>query len=139
MFKHILFPTDLSENSLAALQIAIEIAAHMKAKISLLHVIETLYDTSYEEMKEFYTRLEKRAKKGIGGFVEHYKRSDVIIEQNIVYGDRTGEILHFASQNNVDLIIMNSHKIDPNDPIRGWGTISYKIGILSQCPVMLVK
>jgi len=41
--------------------------------------------------------------------------------------------------NRVDLIVLTSHKIDLAHPAEGWGTTSYKVGILCQCPVLLVK
>ena len=34
---------------------------------------------------------------------------------------------------------MSSHKLDPENAAEGWGTISFKVGVLSHCPVMLVK
>jgi len=54
-------------------------------------------------------------------------------------GNRVKEILSFSQEHEIDLIVLNSHKIDFKDPSQGWGTISYKVGILSRCPVMLVK
>jgi hypothetical protein len=63
----------------------------------------------------------------------------VNIKSEIIYGRRVREILNFAQEHEVDLIIPNSHRINPTDPTQGWDTISYKVGILSQCPVMLVK
>jgi hypothetical protein len=39
----------------------------------------------------------------------------------------------------IDLIVLNSHRIDLKNPGAGWGTWSYKIGILSQRPVLPVK
>jgi nucleotide-binding universal stress UspA family protein len=57
----------------------------------------------------------------------------------IKHGKRIQEILRFAEDLKADLIIMNSHRMDPENPAEGWGTISHKVGILSQCPVLLVK
>ena len=44
-----------------------------------------------------------------------------------------------GGQHQVDLTIMKSHKVDLEDRSHGWGTISYKVSILAQCPVLLVK
>ena len=60
-------------------------------------------------------------------------------EKQILYGKRVYEILNFAAEHGVDLIIMSSHKLDPENVTEGWGTISFKVGVLSHCPVMLVK
>lgn len=139
MFQNILVPTDFSEKNKHALDIAVKIALHDKANVNLLHVIEIISDTTFDEFKDFYMKLEKRSQDVMNALVASYQGSRVEIEQKIVYGDRAEEILKFAADHKVDLIVMNSHKIDLKNPTHGWGTISYKVGALSQCPVMLVK
>jgi nucleotide-binding universal stress UspA family protein len=61
------------------------------------------------------------------------------VESAVVYGRRAEEIVKYASANNVDLIVLASHRVNPSMVNRDWGTISYKVGILAQCPVLLVK
>jgi universal stress protein A len=68
-----------------------------------------------------------------------YHRSPVKVESNILYGNRVQEILRFATDHNIDLIVMDSHRIDLVNPGHGWGTISYKVSVLAQCPIMLIK
>jgi hypothetical protein len=53
-----------------------------------------------------------------------------------VYGKRGEEIIRAAVQEEVDLIILSSHKVDA---AQSWGTLSYKIAVLSPYPVLLVK
>jgi universal stress protein A len=139
MFQHILVPTDFSNESRLALDIAINIVAHDHGKISLLHVIQTIAHTAFEEFEGFYKTLEKRARNSMNTLIDGYQDRNVTIEPTIVYGERVERILSIATEHHVDLIVMNSHRIRPEDPIHGWGTISYKVGVLSQCPVMLVK
>jgi nucleotide-binding universal stress UspA family protein len=88
-FRHILVPTDLTERTEKALQLASKLASSDRARITLLHVIET--------------------------------------------------IVSYATANGVDLIVLASHRVNPSMVNRDWGTISYKVGILAQCPVLLVK
>ena len=55
MFGNILVPTDLTENSMKALEVAIKMASHeASGLITLLHVIETIEDTDDEEFQVFY-------------------------------------------------------------------------------------
>jgi universal stress protein A len=61
------------------------------------------------------------------------------ILREIVFGKRVKEIVQYAHSREIDLIILSSHTISMEDTSQGWGTISYKVGILSNCPVMLVK
>jgi len=139
MFYHILVPTDCSDESKHPLDVAVKIASLDVGNVYLLHVIETIADTAFREFEDFYLKLKRRAETGMNGLVGPHQGSQVKIERKIVYGDRCREILRFAEDNKVDLIVMNSHRIEVKDPVQGWGTLSYKIAVLSQCPVMLVK
>ncbi|HPD60595.1 MAG TPA: universal stress protein [Thermodesulfobacteriota bacterium] len=139
MFKNILVPVDLTKKNKQALDIAVKIGLHAKSKIYLLHVVQTIASTSFSEFEDFYRTLEERAKKNIDKLITPYKKNKLPMEGKITFGNRVAEILSFASKNKIDLIVMNSHKITPKEPTEHWGTISYKVGILSQCPVMLVK
>ena len=139
MFKNILVPVDLTKKNKQALDIAVKIALRDKSKVYLLHVVETIASTSFSEFEDFYRNLEKRAKKYIDKLITPYKKNKLTIEGKITFGHRVVEILSFSGKNKIDLIVMNSHKVNPKEPTEHWGTISQKVGILSQCPVMLVK
>jgi universal stress protein A len=139
MFEHILVPTDFSDESSHALAIALNIVSRDKGKISLLHVIETIAHTAFEEFEAFYKTLEKRAWVSMNALADQYRDSAVVVDSSIEFGGRVERILKYSTDHRIDLIVMNSHQIRPEDPIHGWGTISYKVGVLSQCPVMLVK
>ncbi len=140
MFKHILVPTDLTERSVQALEIALKMASfHDHSRVTLLHVIEVIEDTDNEQFEEFYKKLGRRARKKMEQIVDPFRDSPLKVGREIVYGKRVGGIIDFVHENYIDLIVLSSHRISiENDP-HGWGTISYKVGILSPCPVMLVK
>ena len=139
MFHHVLVPVDLSPKNEQTLEIAVKVASLDKGKVTTLHVIELIADTSFEEFKDFYDRLEQKAQGEMEKLVAPYAESGAKIEQSIVFGNRTEKILEFAESQAVDLLVMNSHKVNLSDSAQGWGTLSYKLGILAQCPVMLVK
>jgi nucleotide-binding universal stress UspA family protein len=141
MFQRILVPVDLTEKSLAAVDMAYELAAESGAEVVLLHVIETIEHVQFEfeELKPLYDRLENSARKGLQEFSERFIENKFRIDQAIVYGHRTKEIIDFAIRNRTDLIIMASHRIDPDRPGHDWSSISYAVGILSPCPVLLLK
>jgi len=139
MFRHILVPTDLTERSVKAMEIAVEMAAHDASKVTLLHVIETIEDAEDEDFAGFYRKLEKRAEKFMSGIIRQYQDRNPAIGKEIVYGRRVADILKFAGERGVDLIVLSSHRIERDNMLQGWGTISYKVGLLADCPVMLVK
>jgi nucleotide-binding universal stress UspA family protein len=139
MFKNILIPSDLTERNHKAMDIAVKLALENDAVVTLLHVIETLEQVDSEDFEKFYKQLGARAGRKIDKLIAKYGREGITMEKQIVYGRRVYEILNFAVARDVDLIIMSSHKLDPENAAEGWGTISFKIGVLSHCPVMLVK
>ncbi len=57
----------------------------------------------------------------------------------IVYGDPLEETLRYASSWRADLIVLGSHRFSRRRAGRGWGTLSYKVMLLSPIPVLLVK
>lgn len=140
MFNNILVPTDLSDKSVKALEIATGMAKGKNRVITLLHVVETIEDDEGdEEFQVFYDKLADRAKKKMEGMAKKFDSSDYNVTCEIIYGKRVSEIVKYASENGIDLIILSSHKLENMDSPDGWATISYRVGILSPCPVMMVK
>jgi universal stress protein A len=139
MFKNILVPTDFLDDDQHALDIAVRLCSMDNGMISLLHVIEVIQNTTFEEFEDFYSGLETRSFKGLNDIIDRLDTKEIMVEPRVVYGNRTREIVRYAEENSADLIIMKSHKVDLEERSQGWGTISYKVSILAQCPVLLVK
>jgi nucleotide-binding universal stress UspA family protein len=139
MFKNILVPTDLTERSLRALEVAAGIASLSACQVTLLHVIETIEDAESDQFDDFYRKLQRRAEKKMDQMIDQFASETLSILRQITFGKRVKEIVHFAHNKDIDLIILTSHSVSVEETARGWGTISYKVGILSHCPVMLVK
>jgi universal stress protein A len=141
MFQRILVPVDLTEKSLKAVDLAYEFATSLGTEVMLLHVIEIIEHVQFEfeQLKPFYDRLEASARKGLQEFSERFVSNNLAVDHDVVYGQRTQQIIDFAVQNRADLIIIASHRIDPNRPGHDWSSISYAVAILSPCPVLLAK
>lgn len=141
-FHHILVPIDSTAKNNAAMDIAFELAVQNKATTSLLHVIQAIDsggDTPDEETTEFYRHIRARAESELERISQRFLDADIPCEVKVRIGDRLQEIVEFASQHQVDLIIMSSHRIDPNHIAETWGTISYKVSVICECPILLVK
>ena len=139
MFRRIVVPVDLSEKSVAAVDRAYDFATESGSEVILLHVIETIEHVQFEEMKSFYDRLEKSARQGLKELAERFVEKNLNVDETVIYGHRTKEIVDFAVSNRADLIIMASHRVDPDRPGHDWSSISYGVAILAPCPVLLVK
>jgi nucleotide-binding universal stress UspA family protein len=139
MFQRILVPVDLTEKSMKAVDVAYEFAVQSGSEVVFLHVIETIEHLEFDELRPFYNRLEKSARKGLQEFSQRFISNGLRVDHSVVYGHRTQEILNCAIQTGVDLIILSSHRIDPERPGHHSSSISYAVAILSACPVLLVK
>ena len=106
MFKHILVPSDLTERNRKAMDIAVKMALVNGAVITLLHVVETMEEADSDDFKKFYKQLGTRANKVIDKLIAQYGPKSVSIEKQILYGKRVFEIINFAAEHEVDLIIM---------------------------------
>jgi nucleotide-binding universal stress UspA family protein len=138
MFKKILLPLDLTDKHGPALAIAAELVQQSSGEVTLLHVIELIPGLSLEEEHAFYNRLERMA-------LAHLKRQgstradrQLAWRKEVLIGRRAEEIVRFASKASAELIVLTAPRIEPEDPT-GLGSMSYKVGILAHCPVLLVK
>ena len=138
MFNRILLPVDLTSKNDAALDAAREMLA-IGGEVLLLHVIETIADAPFEDMQDFYQRLEEKARAGMSTMAETLSSDEISVEQHVIYGRRASEIVAFAQGNEVDIIAMTSRALDPDKPETAWGSISHQVAILASCPVLLLK
>jgi universal stress protein A len=139
MFQKILVPVDLADVHQAALDIAARLAQANDGEVTLLHVVEVSSEVWTTEDREFYTRLEQRARDHLARLGHALEAHGVPRREEIIFGHRAPEIVRYAGEVGSDLIVLTSHRIDLQNPAAGWGTVSYKVGILAQCPVLLVK
>jgi universal stress protein A len=99
----------------------------------------TIHGMPFDELKRFYGRLEKKAHAAMIRLAQRRPAAKVKTECAVVYGRCAEQIVKYAAAHDVDLIILPSHRVNPSMADRDWGTLSYKVGILAQCPVLLVK
>lgn len=140
MFRKILVPVDFTEKNEAALDSALQIAGRGEdAEVVLLHVIETIEHIEFDEMADFYRGLETRATARLFTLQERFKEAGVRVRQELLFGKRAETIVRYAEDQDMDLVILSSHKVDRDHPALGLGTLSYRIAIVVRCPVLLVK
>jgi nucleotide-binding universal stress UspA family protein len=138
MFMKILVPLDLTDKHRQALAIARELAQQSGGEVTLLHVIEVIAGLSMDEESGFYSRLERAARAHLqrqGASLADHK---IALQHEILYGNRAQEIARYATEAQAGLIVLTAPRIEPQDPT-SWGSMSYKVGILARCPVLLVK
>jgi nucleotide-binding universal stress UspA family protein len=139
MFKKILIPVDLSQKHQKAFDAAVEIAREFAGEIILLHVIEVIAGVSMDEDKSFYRRLEKKAHDHLESLKATLKAAMLPSSGEILYGHRGPEIVRYAEKNAIDLIVLTTPPLESESLGTGLGSLSHKVGMFAQCPVLLVR
>jgi nucleotide-binding universal stress UspA family protein len=139
MFKKLLLPVDLTDKHGPALAAAADLACQSQGEVVLLHVIEVIPGLPREEERAFYDRLERKARAHLERLGERLGNRKIPWRAEILYGNRGQEALGYATATSIDLIVLTSPRVEPANPTAGWGSLSYKIGVLCPCPVLLVK
>ncbi len=140
MYRSILVPVDRSQRAARAVATALGLAAReADAGVTVLHVVEIIKDTTYEDYRDFYDSLAAQARSEMDALLAPFDDAGVRVETEVVFGRRVKEILRIAEERGFELIVLQSHRIDRDEPTKGWGTISHRVGLLADCPVLLLK
>ncbi len=140
--ERILVPVDIAGHCAGCLEAARQLAADNPATIDLLHVIQTIEsgdDGPDEETIAFYERLRRRIEPEMQKMARPLCDTGAHVRQTIRTGDRLQEIVSFAREHDTELIIMRARKLDPRRLAATWGTLSYKVSLLCDCPILLLK
>lgn len=136
-YTHIMFCADLSEHSLISAHRAIELATKFSAKLTMIHVVESLpaYASGYLGVADVERELIDTAKKEmkkIGTTLNIPSENQVLI-----VGNPALEIFSKAEALGVDLIVVGSHEKHGLGRLLG----SNASGILhkAHCDVLTVK
>lgn len=138
-FQHILVPVDFSEKNEVAIATVQELARLLQARVSLLHVIEFIDFPDDDEIASFYEKLKTRSQQELDRLLELFSDHTLDVSVETIINNRVHGIALYAAENDVDLIVMSSHPVNPEQRSHGWSTISYQVAAICQCSVMLVK
>ena len=139
--KKILVPTDLSEFSLAALEFARTLAAQYRAQIHVIHVIanEPPIACSININLENHTRTTGNSS---NPEIEQFFSEQIKQDKNIVCiircGEASKEILKFAEEEQIDLIVLSTHGRTGLSHVL-MGSVAEKVVRHSTVPVLTVK
>jgi nucleotide-binding universal stress UspA family protein len=140
-YRNIVIATDGSENTLRAISYGIEIAKLSGATVHALYVVDTSsfstipMDAGWEEM---YAILRKEGEKAASDVKERGEAAGVEIREVLLEGHPSTEIINFAENNDIDLIVMgNLGKTGLERFLLG--SVTEKVVRNSKVPVLVVR
>ncbi|MCM3357240.1 MULTISPECIES: universal stress protein [unclassified Psychrobacillus] len=139
MYNHIVLAADGSENAVRAAKETIKIASlNKQCLVEIVYVAdfekartEVLHAGSTEVLK-----LERRKK--IQNVELLLKESEISYKVNILHGIPGPEIVKFANDNHVDLLVIGSRGLNSLQEMV-LGSVSHKVIKRVQCPALVVK
>jgi nucleotide-binding universal stress UspA family protein len=139
--KNILVAIDFSTNSHKVFELGLSLAKDSSAHLHLIHVIDSVYYKHNSEISqnEFIHKIRfENAKEELRKFKFEVSHSGVEIIEILVEGIPHEEIIQYARQNEIDMIVIASHGWT-NLPHVVMGNIADKIMRQTEIPVICIK
>jgi nucleotide-binding universal stress UspA family protein len=131
--RHILFPTDLSNESRAVLPYLASLASEYEASVTLLHVLPVETATN-PDAKALAEPLRQEMKGIFSSHIDPRCSAEFVID----FGDAVERILAHAQSGNADLIGMGvRHAGEIMTHFRN--TVAYRVVLEAHCPVLTVR
>lgn len=142
IIKKILVPTDFSKLSLSAVEYASMIFELQSPKIYLMHVLENVQRTNSNKSRKdsIKTNLEneRNAKKQLHQITSQLLSTCGDVEEVVCYGEPFREIVRFAQDSKIDLIVISTHGRTGIAHVL-LGSVAEKVVRYSAIPVLTVK
>jgi nucleotide-binding universal stress UspA family protein len=165
VYNKILVPYDNSRPSDTALDHAIRIAkmsasysANNNINVILLYVVQNIPVpatfgagifksnktgdklTLEQYLKDITIEVKMEAKKMLKEKTKKYGNiENVSLESKVIIGDPTNEIIEFANDKKVDLIIMGTTGLAGIKKFKALGSVARNVSEKAKCPVMLIR
>jgi nucleotide-binding universal stress UspA family protein len=143
LFHQVLVPTDGSENSVKAAQLAFRIANLCNAAISLIYVVDSgvlneLSRFAEHQKSEVRTELYQNGRQYLEFLTTLARHEQLEVQQHLREGAPSEEIIAAAGELRVDLIVMGH--VGRRGPRRILiGSVTERVIEFATCPVLVVK
>lgn len=139
-YKKILFGTDFSKNAEAAFEHAMDLATRYNASLYIVHVINIAPIAAYEpytpviDFAEFSEHINSRLQKD---YLLRIPQS-ISAESKVLSGYPPIEMVTFADQENIDLIVIGAHG-ESGLAYALFGSVADRIVRKAKCSVLVVR
>jgi nucleotide-binding universal stress UspA family protein len=142
----ILYPTDFSEYSMAALPYAVDLTLQNKAMLYCLHVVEMpqeeyLMDEYMVPLKVPHVpedKILRTARARLERFVSENISEIDKVTSRVLIGTPFVEIIRYARELSIDLIVMGTHGHSALAAML-LGSVAEKVVRKAPCPILLVR
>ncbi len=141
----ILYPTDLGRRSFSALEKAVQIAHQFNSSITMLNLHDEFMNekerqmlrVSVDKMKEKFKQTAIRSKEKMQQSIKDLHADDIAIEYVLKEGKPKSDIVRYAKEHDMDLIVISTDGRDNLLDIIS-GTVSEQVINHAHCPTLVV-
>ncbi len=138
--KHILHPTDFSDNSSLALKYACSLAKQFEAELHLINVVQ---NTTFGVPPvpgvpaDFYQQQTQYADLELASFPDKVVKFDGSLTRELCEGVPFVEIIRYAKEKEIDMIVMGTHGYSGLQHLI-MGSVAENVVRKAPCPVLTV-
>jgi len=141
--KKILVPVDFSENSVKILQSAVAFAGRLQATLDVVFVVQSFEDYSgffvpHMPIAQFEEEMIQGAEKKMESYIEENVKQGDVNEAKVLSGDVAEEIISYAKEQGIDMIIMGTHGYKGIEKVL-FGSVAEKVVKTAHCPVLTIN
>ena len=141
--ERILVPIDFSDHSAAAIKYACELAAKFDAELHLLHALEVHAATTpaFEmglALPTYISESKAAAESALAGTLDPRWSAGRKVTQSVVEGLPKVQILRYAREQNIDLIVLSTHGRTGLTHVLV-GSVAETVVRTAPCPVLTVR
>jgi nucleotide-binding universal stress UspA family protein len=139
MYDAILLPTDGSEGFDAVVDHAVELAADRDATVHVLYVVDdrSFLTLKAEMQSDVAAELREEGEAATARVADRLDDAGVGARTAIRRGNPADEILDYAAETGVDLVVMGTHGADYERNMLG--SVSQKVVTMADVPVLTVN
>jgi nucleotide-binding universal stress UspA family protein len=142
--KRVLVPTDFSDSARHAFTYGLSFAKEYGAELVLLHVVENVTvgyasDLFPVPMAEVFQEISGYARGELAKLGQEARdRGVTAVQEQVIQGKPSNEIIRFASENHVDMIVLGTHGKGMLDQAL-FGSTTERVVRRAPCPVLTVR
>jgi nucleotide-binding universal stress UspA family protein len=142
--KRVLVPTDFSDSARHAFTYGLSFAKEYGAELVLLHVVENVTvgyasDLFPVPMAEVFQEISGYARAELAKLAQVARdRGLAGVSEQVIQGKPSNEIIRYASENHVDMIVLGTHGKGMLDQAL-FGSTTERVVRRAPCPVLTVR
>jgi nucleotide-binding universal stress UspA family protein len=142
----IMCPTDFSDYSYQALDVADELAGHFSAELLLVHVVGTIpivpvlpgMAPSAFNVGKYQKELEATSMKTMKRIIEKRISRAPNVRIAVGHGEAGDEIVRLAEEEKAELVVISTHGMSGLERIF-FGSVAEKVVRNAKCPVLTIR